>query len=847
MPTYIGLLEPKKHAQKNGAVTLVYALEAPNKKAAEGIIVGKLWEAYPAAGENFFNPKVVEDQPGCPRPALGVFDEQFAIENEFDVDGKCWVPREVEAPPTGPVDLMKQPANVRIAAVVMYGEGEIDNGQLSLVVDMLDDEDTPDDTGMRAVIDALVSVTQVGAMYPSAVYRLVSAIFEQAGDAVPAEADVLAFAQEWVSNPNEREKIKLGSHTSTSTEGSGGVPDYNTLSMHTALSIMAVHPATAKAGDVKNAKEIIASRDSVWRAWDKTYRVITGILDVDTDTRHSIISDGLKNLKLVNNDDERLHFVKTRLAGNPACPELANYGQQPDPQPEVESLGGGKFSVGGLTGEQPITTSNEGEKEEVDAVNDLAATTRSAWLRREIMTALDGKTSVMSVADVKELLANIGDLNHVYIARLLAKEIEPCDPFKQLREDDIYHLTCDVLEGWIHEKDERIDLLNERIEFYLKEARQTLEQTAVAGQHKNAELARADTSSVGEKTEVATTEPVSDAAALQAKEALDNLGYGVYATETEQKSELLQRAEDNAAAAAQLVQQLHADDFQQRANQVEQALADQPQEDRDNLGIWNRVYKTDAKFTKAFANNGGGTSINGTYMVMQATKVFGPHGINWGVDVLEERFDNGAPIMQPIKQPDGSFVKGIVSNGTGGYLCEVNHTVKIRLWYKQDGKTGEVLAYGCTPYIYGTKNGAMSDGEAPKKSLTDATKKALSQLGFSADVFLGLYDDVNYREENDAEFALKNASEKAEGVTRLREELDEKLTKVAETISKAVTVNEANKVHASIAREVDAHRKAFEAKGDTEHAKYLAGRLRRLTTLKDERIKALSASEEKTQ
>lgn len=38
--------------------------------------------------------------------------------------------------------------------------------------------------------------------------------------------------------------------------------------------------------------------------------------------------------------------------------------------------------------------------------------------------------------------------------------------------------------------------------------------------------------------------------------------------------------------------------------------------------------------------------------------------------------------------------------------------------------------------------------------------------------------------------------------TRLREELDEKLTKVADTISKAVTVNEAYKVHTSIAREL---------------------------------------------
>jgi hypothetical protein len=280
---------------------------------------------------------------------------------------------------------------------------------------------------------------------------------------------------------------------------------------------------------------------------------------------------------------------------------------------------------------------------------------------------------------------------------------------------------------------------------------------------------------------------------------------------------------------------------------VEQFFAEQQPEERDNLAIWNKVYKTDPKHTKAFSNNGGGTSINGTYMVMEATKLFGPQGINWGVEVVEERFDNGAPIMQPIKQEDGTVIKGVIPNGVGGYLCEVNHTVRINLWFEQGGKTAVIPAYGCTPYIYSTKYGPVSDGEAPKKSLTDATKKALSQLGFSADVFLGLYDDVNYREENDAEFALKNASEKAEGVTRLREELDEKLTKVAETISKAVTVNEANKVHASIAREVDAHRKAFEAKGDTEHAKYLAGRLRRLTTLKDERIKALSASEEKTQ
>ncbi|MES3173202.1 hypothetical protein [Serratia nevei] len=710
MPIYISLFEPKKKAQVNGAVPLVIALEAPNKRAAESIATGKLYEAYPEGGDNFFNPKTVEDQTGHPRPAVGQFDEKFAAENVFD--GNAWTPKEPEPElPAGPIDLMAQPANVRIAAVVMYGDAEIDNSQLSLVVDLLNDEETPDDTGMRAVIDGLVSVPAVGAMYPASVYKLVSALFQNT-TAMPTEEATTAFAQAWVDKPDDRENLTQNStstSTSTSTDNAGGASDYNTLSMHTALSIMGVNPAEAKAADVKNAKEIIANRDNAWRAWDKTLRVIVGILNVETDVRHGIISDGLKNLKLISDDAERLHFVKSRLAGHTACPELDSYGKNPPPV-SVENLGGGRFSIEGLIGSS--------------------------------------------------------------------------------------------------------------------------EQ-----QHADPDTAQFSSSNQGEKTEVAQQQ-VTEAAAAQAKQQLDQMGYGVYANAPAEKSPQLQQAEENAALPSP---PFKLDDFQQRAAQVELVIAEQSAEDGDNLGIWNRVYKTDAKFTKAFSNNGGGTSINGTYMVMQATKVFGPQGINWGVEIIEERFDNGAPILRPVRQQDGSTIQEIIPNGVGGFLCEVNHTVKIRLWYKHGGKTGDVISYGCTPYIYATHNGRLfSDGEAPKKSLTDATKKALSQLGFSADVFLGLYDDLTYRQENDAEFALKNASEKAEGVTRMREELDEHLAKVAETLKGAVTANEATKVHGSVAREIEAHRKAADGKGDKEFAQYLAGRLRRLTALKDERIAALT-------
>ncbi|MEL5333877.1 hypothetical protein PTR34_00925 [Serratia nevei] len=707
MPIYISLFEPKKKAQVNGAVPLVIALEAPNKRAAESIATGKLYEAYPEGGDNFFNPKTVEDQTGHPRPAIGQFDEKFAAENTFD--GNAWTPKEPEPEvPAGPVDLMAQPADIRIAAVVMYCNTEIDNHQLSMAADFINDEETPDDTGMRDLITGLKSVKAVGAMSPEAILRLAQAVIQSFGDDMPSHDDVVEFAQAWVDNPRDRENL---TPASTSTVNAGGAADYNTLSMHTALSIMGVNPAGAKAADVKNAKEIIANRDNAWRAWDKTLRVIVGILNVETDVRHGIISDGLKNLKLNSDDADRLHFVKSRLAGHPACPELESYGKNPPPL-AVENLGGGRFSIDGLIG--------SGE------------------------------------------------------------------------------------------------------------------------QHADPDTAQSAASNQGEKTEVAQQQ-VTDAAAAQAKQQLDQMGYGVYANAPAEKSPQLQQAEENADCAEALAQQLKADDFQQRAAQVEQVIAEQSAEDGDNLGIWNRVYKTDAKFTKAFSNNGGGTSINGTYMVMQATKVFGPQGINWGVEIIEERFENGAPLMQTVKQADGSFIKSVIPNGAGGYLSEVNHVVKIRLWYKHSGKIGEVLSYGCTPYIYAAQGGRyLSDGEAPKKSLTDATKKALSQLGFSADIFLGLYDDLTYRQENDAEFALKNASEKAEGVTRMREELDEHLAKVAETLKGAVTANEATKVHGSVAREIEAHRKAADGKGDKEFAQYLAGRLRRLTALKDERIAALT-------
>ncbi|MEH2517370.1 hypothetical protein V1279_002943 [Bradyrhizobium sp. AZCC 1610] len=149
---------------------------------------------------------------------------------------------------------------------------------------------------------------------------------------------------------------------------------------------------------------------------------------------------------------------------------------------------------------------------------------------------------------------------------------------------------------------------------------------------------------------------------------------------------------------------------------------------QDNLAIWDAVETTDMKYTKQFNRGGGfkGTSINATYSAKKATQVFGPLGIGWGWNVIDEKY-------QPGQDKD------------------IVHVVRIKLWYEWNGKRGEIEHFGQTQFVGKNKNGYYTDEEAPKKSLTDAISKGLSLLGFGADVHLGLYDDNRYINDRKAD------------------------------------------------------------------------------------------------
>ncbi|MBD2782421.1 hypothetical protein [Xenorhabdus szentirmaii] len=282
-------------------------------------------------------------------------------------------------------------------------------------------------------------------------------------------------------------------------------------------------------------------------------------------------------------------------------------------------------------------------------------------------------------------------------------------------------------------------------------------------------------------------------------------------------------------------QNANDDNFQHRANLLDDTIKAQGDEQQANLRIWKAVQRTDPRFTKPLEGMGyTGTSINSNYMLMRATEQFGPAGGDWGYRILEDKMLDGAPMTEPVYDANNKQTGfRLLRDGDGTLIYEQNHSIKILLWYPLgDGRRGEIESYGATPYHYKTKNGIKTDGEVLKKSLTDAIKKALSMLGFSADVFMGMYDNPEYLAENKIEFGIKAASDKAEDLTRLRKELDEKFTRNTNTMKTAVTKNELRGIASTLTREITVHLDNAKAKGDKDYEKYLSGRLRRLNEIK---------------
>lgn len=234
----------------------------------------------------------------------------------------------------------------------------------------------------------------------------------------------------------------------------------------------------------------------------------------------------------------------------------------------------------------------------------------------------------------------------------------------------------------------------------------------------------------------------------------------------------------------------------------------------NNLQVWEAVQATDPKYTRQYKNDGGGTSINAIYMIKKATELFGPLGTGWGYDIVEERFDTGGPIAEV----DGQVVYAQM------------HSLKVQLWYMSEGKKATVTHFGHTPFVTKNKYGVSTDMEAPKKSLTDAIKKCLSMLGFSADIFMGEFDDPTYLEKRAQDAEVERAENQVEAKTKQEMEYKQSVEKAIKLMGEATQMNMLEGIFK------DAIRKATIRKNEKAQLQ--------LTKAKDKRKKELEALDE---
>ncbi len=357
-------------------------------------------------------------------------------------------------------------------------------------------------SGMKAIWPPFGKVPELGKLCQFATEYLDATVEQRAGVITKWQTSAAGGAKPAETAPEGPLRTESGAILTNGAEPATGTP-IDSLQMLETVIGCALYPSDFDISNppgaiIRAVTEMKKRNDAALKAWNEQLSATPGVLQF---SRQAIVA-------LIRGAEENLHVTPGALRSyiNANLIEV-------DAKPAQQNT----ETVQQTGAEAQQAASNAGEKEEVVAEFE---TERCAWLRAEIRAALAGTTGVMDESDVEELTAAVSEgISHSYIARLLAKEIETCDPFNQLVAGDVHHLTCDVLENWQDKKDPRVAYIDSRVEFYLQEARRESErkyQEMVAAtdasasgalQQENPAPERVDASNEGVKTEVAQQQP----------------------------------------------------------------------------------------------------------------------------------------------------------------------------------------------------------------------------------------------------------------------------------------------------------------------------------------------------
>lgn len=192
-----------------------------------------------------------------------------------------------------------------------------------------------------------------------------------------------------------------------------------------------------------------------------------------------------------------------------------------------------------------------------------------------------------------------------------------------------------------------------------------------------------------------------------------------------------------------------------------------------NLKLWESVKEPDRDFVKKVNMRGGFTSVSPQYIIKLATNHLGIYGAGFGLS--ESSFD---------------------------YSLLESHRVAIHtavFFYMMDG---ERFSFPITNSIeVVTRNGHV-DTDYAKKAETNTLCKALSKLGFAADVYMGLFEDENYVDDLTNRQNIDKASDKDAERARQAQELNNEVDKVIGQINSARSMSELEGLYKSLARKL---------------------------------------------
>ena len=183
----------------------------------------------------------------------------------------------------------------------------------------------------------------------------------------------------------------------------------------------------------------------------------------------------------------------------------------------------------------------------------------------------------------------------------------------------------------------------------------------------------------------------------------------------------------------------------------------------DNLNIWSQVEKTDLSYAKKVNQRGGYTAISPQYQLKQATKVFGSYGKGFGLS--ESDFDMS--LFESL---------GVVMH-------------KAKFFYVTGGERVEFPISNAIQATVGAGDKKRVDVDFAKKVETNTVSKALSKLGFNADVFMGMFEDNQYIQELNNELAIQKSEDKEQEAIKQAREYDEWKLKELESYQQLNSLN----------------------------------------------------------